>query len=667
MNVANKKNKLLIAFLTLLVAAGSCFADGTYKNNLVDVRVNKESGGAVKVTIYTDKPYSEPIVVNKKANNRYVILMPETRSSMSSEPSVTNAAGTISSVSVSTPDVAGGQGYTKIVITSQKAVTIIPATQQLSVAQKISEDNKAAALKAKQEAERKAAALKAKQEAEQKAAALKAKQEAKRKEEAQRVQQAAEKKAAAQRARQEAQKRAEAQRIRQEAERKAAALKAKQESEKKIAAQKAAQNTAETSQPMQPIEVLEQEINTGKNAKFTADNNDPVLKKEIQGNAEKNKYNNKKNVPKETNNKQSMIDNIKTIIHDYHDINIWKLILLAGAVIFPFIVITVILGLDKKINKRIDRSFKKETSYRNEPVQNKRKEKLYNSFEEMLDEVDEQSPSYHEEQYSKTKSSDYAPPVLEPNDSVTSGNISTDEEAVEEVIDKNEFEDDFEKEDFEHDFENIPEENELPETDILPEDDALLEEPEKSEESEEQAAAVPYNPDGYLADFSNVNDKDFFDELVLQSMAEVNTDGLPDEIPADDVFNLIQDDAAAQSESCVGEISDFPSTTWNGNNKQTDSITQTKSSDDDLTMLTEVKLNDNSGLYLVNYENFSSLVGHIDDDYFVIKKFDDITKGNIILKQTEKLENSTRYIVRVGKNKMVVEVSATSMNKLLDL
>jgi hypothetical protein len=84
-------------------------------------------------------------------------------------------------------------------------------------------------------------------------------------------------------------------------------------------------------------------------------------------------------------------------------------------------------------------------------------------------------------------------------------------------------------------------------------------------------------------------------------------------------------------------------------------------------MLTEVKINDSTGLYLVNYENFSSLVGHINDDYFVIKKFDDMVSGKIILKQAEKLKDSTRYLVRVGKNKMVVEVSDTSMNRLLDL
>ena len=89
--------------------------------------------------------------------------------------------------------------------------------------------------------------------------------------------------------------------------------------------------------------------------------------------------------------------------------------------------------------------------------------------------------------------------------------------------------------------------------------------------------------------------------------------------------------------------------------------------EEDITMLTEAKINDTTSLYLVNYDNFSSLVGHIGDDYFVVKKFDEIVNSKIILKETEKLKDSTRYLVRVGRSKMVVEVTENSMNRLLDL
>ena len=130
MSVAKGKTKLSALLIAALMTANFVCAD-TYKNNVVDVRVNKEAGNAVKVTIYTDKPYTEPVVVNKKANNKYVILMPETKSALKAAPTVGSSDGTVSNVSVNTQDVSGGKGYTKIVITTDRAVTIVPRTQQL--------------------------------------------------------------------------------------------------------------------------------------------------------------------------------------------------------------------------------------------------------------------------------------------------------------------------------------------------------------------------------------------------------------------------------------------------------------------------------------------------------------------------------------------------------
>ena len=189
-----------------LLTTNLVFAGDAYKNNVVDVKVNKESSNAVKVTIYTDRPYTEPVVVNKKANNKYVILMPETKSSLKSAPSVSNVSGTVSNVSVNTQAVSSGKGYTKIIITSEKAITVVPHTQQLSSAAKHTQTaTQTAQQKARQEAKAKQIAAqkaaqqeaKAKQIAAQKAAQKKAQQEAKAK-------QIAAQKAAQQKAQQEA-------------------------------------------------------------------------------------------------------------------------------------------------------------------------------------------------------------------------------------------------------------------------------------------------------------------------------------------------------------------------------------------------------------------------------------------------------------------------------
>ena len=752
-----------------LLTTNLVFAGDAYKNNVVDVKVNKESSNAVKVTIYTDRPYTEPVVVNKKANNKYVILMPETKSSLKSAPSVSNVSGTVSNVSVNTQAVSGGKGYTKIIITSEKAITVVPHTQQLSSAAKHTQTaTQTAQQKARQEA-------KAKQIAAQKAAQQKAQQEAKAKQIA--AQKAAQKKAqqeakakqiAAQKAaQQKAQQEAKAKQI---AAQKAAQQKAQQEAKaKQIAAQKAAQQKAQqkakakqiaaqkTSKPItkkqtQPIDILEQEIKTDKNAQYTQNSNDEILNKEIKENIQNNqneKVKKKKPAIQEMNDdKLSIIENIKAVIKDYQNINLWKLLLLASAITFPVIVIMIILGLDKRINKRIQKSFKKEDEYNYNPAptynnvedipqSQQNQNSSFNSFEEMLNQVDEPTPTFHEEQLHKAQYEKFEQSVQEmqsiPNqiaqNDVQQESINEDVEPVEpEIISDEQFTNDFENDDFEHDFEEDVKE---PTEEITPiVKDEEKEEPQETVEVQnepvqpsvqppvtpmppvapavtepvQQVPATQYTPDGYLSDFAGVNDKDFFDELVIQSMAENNANGLPEETPADEIFDFIAEDSkqknnlekievkpeiktpvqqeitqieqvASSTANSVQQVNNVIQNTNINNDTTTEPIQTTDNSeqtseqqnDDDLTMLTEAKINDNTGLYLVNYENFSSLVGHINDDYFVIKKFDEIVNGNIILKQTEKLKDSTRYLVRIGRNKMVIEVTPTSMNRLLDL
>lgn len=657
-----------------LLTTNLVFAGDAYKNNVVDVKVNKESSNAVKVTIYTDRPYTEPVVVNKKANNKYVILMPETKSSLKSAPSVSNVSGTVSNVSVNTQAVSGGKGYTKIIITSEKAITVVPHTQQLSSAAKHTQI--------------------ATQTAQQKA--------------------------------------------RQEA-------KAKQ-----IAAQKTSKPI--TKKQTQPIDILEQEIKTDKNAQYTQNSNDEILNKEIKENIQNNqneKVKKKKPAIQEMNDdKLSIIENIKAVIKDYQNINLWKLLLLASAITFPVIVIMIILGLDKRINKRIQKSFKKEDEYNYNPAptynniedipqSQQNQNSSFNSFEEMLNQVDEPTPTFHEEQLHKAQYEKFEQSVQEmqsiPNqiaqNDVQQESINEDVEPVEpEIISDEQFTNDFENDDFEHDFEEDVKE---PTEEITPiVKDEEKEEPQETVEVQnepvqpsvqppvtpmppvapavtepvQQVPATQYTPDGYLSDFAGVNDKDFFDELVIQSMAENNANGLPEETPADEIFDFIAEDSkqknnlekievkpeiktpvqqeitqieqvASSTANSVQQVNNVIQNTNINNDTTTEPIQTTDNSeqtseqqnDDDLTMLTEAKINDNTGLYLVNYENFSSLVGHINDDYFVIKKFDEIVNGNIILKQTEKLKDSTRYLVRIGRNKMVIEVTPTSMNRLLDL
>lgn len=700
MSGTNGKKKLSALLLASLMTTSLAFAD-SYKNNVVDVRVNKESGNAVKVMIYTDRPYTEPVVVNKKANNKYVILMPETKSSLRGAPKMNNVSGSVSNVTVNTQAVSGGKGYTKITITSDHAINVVPRTQQLATSKHTTHpaDTKAKSAKTTvaknttQHAVKSATKTTTQKPAEKKPTTVKTASN-NQKHFVNPLKKAT---------------KPEVKPVKQAAKPTPKPVTKPAFSTKKIAAKPA----------QKPIDVLEHEVKTNTNAPLVDNSNDAILNKEIQENDVKiEKERHEKRLARLKKRQQRGLDKPKPNKHsfDFAQLGIWKLLLLAGAITFPIIVIMIILALDKKINKKIERNFRHEepevggNTYipSNKPLgqgdytepapqeptlPEPEEPAAYTSFDDMLNKAET------ENQYSN----DFKTPDAEP---------ATGDET---------FNNDYVDEDFEHDFSNNAQTasedvsqtiQEMSQNNVAPvQDNIPTEQPAAPTEPVENNTQVPekpvvdnaqneelidkpaelsvpetaapqenqYNPDGYLSDFSNIDDKDFFDELAMQTMAQNNSaNGLPEQSPADEIFDYMSDDTeeeepqiTAPQEPQIVEpalVAKAPEPVQNVAKETEKPQEQTTDDDtDDLTMLTEVKLNDHAGIYLVNYDNFSSLVGHIDDDYFVLKKFNNVVEDKIYLKETEKTDNATRYIVRVGKNKMVVEVSDTSMSRLLDL
>lgn len=659
------KIKLAALLVTSTLVTNLVCAD-TYKNNVVDVKLNKESGNAVKITIYTDKPYTEPVVVNKKANNKYVILMPETKSSLKCSPTVSNMSGTVSDVSVNTQEGSGGKGYTKITVTSQKPITVVPQTQQFTKS-KNPQTTASTSSNVKKTVAKPAATSVSKLTTSKTSVSTSKTSSAttsttKTNKPVQTTKQTTNT-------------------VKQQTKTAIKPVTTNVNTTKKSVTTnttKPVQQTAKQVQPAvkpvpakKPIEILEQEVKNNTNASNAVqDKNDKILNNEIKENIAKQEKelteqekNNKNNVSindTDSSNK-STVDNIKTVKKSYNGVSFWKILLLLGAILFPILVIMAILGMDKNINKKIDESFHKkedfpelkeepdieetyedvvpivppienETNIQDTPVitpvitdnDDESQETVYSSFDEMLDNVEEPAQSYHEE-------------YLQQNNP---------ELAIQNEEENKTFENDYDDSDFENEQEPV----------VSAEEDTIIDNEQTEKTPDTNISELPaenvIEDSINLADFGEVSDSDFFSELAMQTMAADNANGLPEQLPADDIFDFMTEDDVSDNDNSV--VGDSP--------KQ-----ETMMYGDDLTMLTEVKLNDDSGLYLVNYENFSSLVGHIKEDYFVIKKFDDIVNDRIYLKETEKLKDSTRYLVRVGKNKMVVEVSDTSMSRLLDL
>jgi len=104
-----------------------------------------------------------------------------------------------------------------------------------------------------------------------------------------------------------------------------------------------------------------------------------------------------------------------------------------------------------------------------------------------------------------------------------------------------------------------------------------------------------------------------------------------------------------------------------GSSTNVDDINYIKILDDGLKVISEAKIRRNAGLYLVDFNEQIALVGYKNDNYFVLKSFDETPKGNIQVKLAEKEGRTEQYLVKIGKDKMFIELNSKQMKHLMDL
>ena len=112
---------------SILFFTTQAFAAGEYNNELLKVDLDQASDNSIKLNIYTDKPYKEKIIVNKKPNNKYVILLPETSNGTITQPDISDFKN-LNDVEVKTQQYSSlpGKGYTKITIDSKTPIEVVP-------------------------------------------------------------------------------------------------------------------------------------------------------------------------------------------------------------------------------------------------------------------------------------------------------------------------------------------------------------------------------------------------------------------------------------------------------------------------------------------------------------------------------------------------------------
>lgn len=124
--MAVKTSKLgLVSLIALSLASIGTIAFANINLNQVDIR--KSSGDGLEFTLFTSSPYADNVIVTKKSDNKYVILMPNVSGVSNSKPDISSVSDIVSNVNVRAIN-DGGAGYTKVTVITTKPVNIKTST-----------------------------------------------------------------------------------------------------------------------------------------------------------------------------------------------------------------------------------------------------------------------------------------------------------------------------------------------------------------------------------------------------------------------------------------------------------------------------------------------------------------------------------------------------------
>lgn len=132
------KNRIISLFGLLLVALflsiKSSFAAPIFQNNLLKANLIKNGSNNVKLVLYTSKPYKDPVFANPRNNNlEYVVLLPETANSITAKTNLFLVSDVVSSIDIKTHQYSNNlKGYTKITIIASKPITITSEVKTLN-------------------------------------------------------------------------------------------------------------------------------------------------------------------------------------------------------------------------------------------------------------------------------------------------------------------------------------------------------------------------------------------------------------------------------------------------------------------------------------------------------------------------------------------------------
>ena len=729
-----------------------------FKNSVVNMKFTKDSVGNLKVNVVTAKPYTNPVFVNRKEDNRYVILLPETSNAMCGRPVIDNVAGTVSGVTIKTqPYSAGGcKGYTKITITSPHPIKVTahasvpigsaPVQAQKTVVKPTQTVAKTTPVQVqKQVAKPSQTVAKTTPVQAQKPVAKPTQTVAKitpvqAQKPVVKPTQTVAKKAPVQ-----AQK--QVVKPTQVVEQTKVATKSKVEDDFDIMPQPniLLKEQKQLSEDINGEKVVSTDNKTSNKFSFDFDmikllmvisaiglpilvlmfiiSMNRKMRQKLQTvsetvqvePAEDNQENVVNDVEEDVNlaETQEMLQEENEILSDEVDESFANIINKEEATdtimsmpleqkIDEFLDDNVHDELSEPEEEVIEESILQEDESQEESEEEPLEDNILDEVEleevtEDLEYVEDDEPQENLEQVEDEESEsdiDDVEQTTQDNEEVISEvQVEDNELEDDEVLEENETSE--QNEDVEEDIDEESENDEDVSIDepLISEDDDLsdasvdevdiVEDDEQNENTEDNNSEILDNDiedeeDNILSDESEQETEDDLtaedenaDEIVEEYIPDGFINEYEPEVDDDSIFEELRADALDFSESELEDDLDNDSVEVDEtaqDDEVFDELREEYVTVDGLRVLSKADLTDSSGFYLVNFENFSSLIGYINEEIFVLKTFDVFVNNEIYVKVAEQLSDKIyRYIVKVGLYKMVIEVTDKKMSHLIDL
>lgn len=597
----------LIAFCVLFIGAqlaSSVFSAETFQNNLLKADIYKSPVGGLKVVLFTSKPYGDTIIVNKKSDFEYVILMPETSNSMTAKPSLKFVDDVVKGFEVKTQQYSNQvKGYTKIVIATTKPIEINSQVQTLKTTDyKLAENDYkellSQGLRSKVNLTKKEISKVTKPVSKPASKVVVAKTPTK-----------------------------------------TVVVKPVKEVKVPIVS-KATKQVAKvypTAQKIEETRVEKPRVEEKAPAVQQTTSSPQVV---TEPTAEKIAEQAASQVPSEAAEKKTVevnnaftFKNIKSIIKNNFS-------MLLGFLLALFILLILIA---RKINRNPDKQkeiFTNHLEERPEPVtnyeENITEDMTWKEKFQTYVETSQQSQKENEVPQTPTASSESPAEPIESNPHLDDlfGSDSVFDEVDEETLD-----------------EEFPQE--IDEAFINPEfvEERVEAEVEAFGEEEGEEAEPTEDVLEELASDTELNE--MIDEEVYGSQSTSL-----DELFGDEELGELEETAQAEDlevvEGFEGEIED----------ELEDQESEEEAED---FVQAEFAIDDEKGFYLVDFEDTTALVGHIVEDIFVLKRFEEKIYGPIHARLNEKKLHSENYMVKVGDFRAMVEVAKEDMNLLIEL